>query len=1299
MSINLSNGSLTNMRNTYNTIAEAIKRTPKNKLLHGKVSTLARSIIAFHKENSGILREDPGFKAEVDALREDIGMLLRSVLKEMATSRPAGVASSSNTPSPSETTFVSLKEKVPENIREIIRNNLYQIECLDQYSLKNGENTCGFHSLKNALCALALAKGHSIKNGFQDKNTYRKVEDLACAVRGATAECDATEVNLRDAWKTIVDKKHLLFSDEKNELNWDSGDLSFFHVSDNAPLDRKSLMTTDAESLRSLINLKDLSKREGPCQHAFIVGDTGHWFTLIYEKNALNEVTWYGIDSGGNKQDQLQRGIECVIDAMETLQTTSASLYSHSIGEELENRYKLIGSNHQLLDKKNENIFIDAEGKGSLIPQLKEALNFLSRMEWLVNPPTPQTLFLVSPIKGILEYYKKQKIQNPDIDVMLTQISLVNLSDNDFRVHQLALHFEQHECDKEATAILKALPEDKLDYALAKLAELQKFQDVIHIPFEQSLACSETVFSILVNLINILPLNSAKDGPSIKEHYGIVLQTHVEELDRAVTNIIRRMHDIKDPKLARALAMAVRSMESIFRFPLDPNAPISQPAVDEMYELARGIIKLTNEKRINRTSNPYTVVKRHQEVRNEQTPVHILCVVDGKRVIYNFGQTVPKLTRADIPSGVSLELLEDLFQKIKEKIQSPDEQANSELKSYILQGRYMWHDFTATGDPTALQGVEPDLENISFEGLYNNFMRDGTILGLFELPAGPNREISTIQYQFFTVLKNLFEQSSEVVQGEKLSPQERMLLNYTRTILNCKSGKKQGIEEVYRLVPETNKELGQIHDNEEMIKKFTRNFFHDKITAVLRNQTFIKSLLGMSPNQELEQPSHFVDFIQNRFGKLLGLTDDISFDFYTHHLTTSLHSTSNEQFLKKFIEFYKPNEVIEQYTTALKEMLSHIIKKPKNEKSEMEQSLYTYLQELMESSEIALQEAFQMDEDEFNFIGVTDLGAKTVRDSLHVIETPKNLLDNTSLVNKSALEIKELILQSEYVNTLDLTNCTQLSLFDIISIIETSTHLETLNLTGCTQLTNEGLTQILERKIPTIDLSHCIQLTEIKTSEKYTKLVLNGCSGITSINCFGNSEISDADVLGLTAECPNLTSINLGACPQITDAAIQGIAAKYPKLTTINLVFCKQVTDAAFIELAESCPELTQIYFAHCEISDTALIKFAENCPNLTGVYLAFCKITDAAVIKFAENCSELTKIHLSNIENVTDASIIKLARNCSKLTKIYLADSDKITDAAIIELTENCPRLTKIWLSGCTNITSAVAEAVKKLE
>lgn len=1438
MSVDSFNESLFKMIKTYTAINKAMERDPKDLTLQNRVAELAEAMTTFRKEIPLDHAKDREFMANFEALGRDIRSLVKIVFDQNLTPGSSSAASSSEVSPVQEEALALLKQKIPGKT-QLILPNLYQIQCLDQNTREHGEVTCGFHCLKNALCALAAYKGYSAGqtvNSFEDENIYQHFEDTICSMRGPSSADDATEINLRETWDAIVDKKVSSFPEDKKGLDWDKNDLSFFHIGVNDSEEGRGITTTDPESLASLANLKELSQRKGPCYHAFIIGDKGHWFTMIYEKDAQNQVTWYGIDSDGNKQDQFIDGCTWINNAMEEIDRISPRLFYDSVGEEIMRKSELIGPGYHLLDEEDKTLFINTNQEGILIPKIRAAVNFLSRMGWLKDFHTPMRAFFIQNLIAVLEYYKQQGIQSVEVEKMLSQTPSIKagqeaLSSTELRIPLLELSLSNTETNKKAIADLRSLTGEKLEYALETIDRLKAIEKDLDTPI--NLTPLEECIASTINLIKRLPLDLSKeivnqlnlsieneksrntvdrvmtmwhkpnniivflimgninitsrsintfitefnvpslivdhlisncwknihsesltklngrfaklqeclslcvllpkefllenyesidfrkDIISIKEAINTLLTTNPELLERIVNQIKGQFDKIENPHLARILATSAKDNEVIFRLPFDSNNPVDQKYVDEMLITANYAIALTEPDELLNPNNPYTVMQQHRLIRSTQTPQRVEFSIKNKSNVYDCAQNTPKITLKDIPVGMSLRVLEEIFQGIRHKLQSENPEANAKLEKYILEGKYQESDL-------------PEVR-ISFDALESNLMKDSYILELFELPKNPNDEVSTTQYKFFVLLKYLSEQSPSVQNGEILSPQEKLLLVYCSTIKACKSGRKQAVDALYQIVPKNDKEIGYAaHDNEEHLKKFTQRFFRTNIETALRDENFIKVILNLSENDPLEQPSHQVDFLRNRFGKLLGLNDAIEFDFHTAScLYGNIHDVTEKQFIFSFWEEgFRMSDLIKNYTNALQMMLSDTIKKPQDEKSDMEKSLYGYLTEILEEQNIPVEEAFLMDEEGFIFEGITEKCAEAVRDHLKVIEPSKCLLKGISLKGKSIEQIMKLIKGSDSVITLDLTNCTDLMEDDILNMIAVCKTKNTikLNLTGCTQLSDAAMGTISEYEFEMVNLTNCTQLSLLKMNDwRYTMwLIIEGCPNIKGEIPIQTINGTVKAIVSLKTEFspywmmekkqkyiekhfldmePENVSDYLHHFKYSLDEAVDFCITH--KLKSVDLSsYINDVGDAEIKKLIDADIEIEKLFTFSKDVSPDVILAFTERHRHLTSLEIGYINIPTATLRKIIANCPNLTSIAFSIDGNnqlkelakltkltsvklrnpweaLTHRELMKFLASCKKLTSLHLYDSWKNPHLIRAEdVIANCPTITTVNLT-----------------
>ena len=111
-------------------------------------------------------------------------------------------------------------------------------------------------------------------------------------------------------------------------------------------------------------------------------------------------------------------------------------------------------------------------------------------------------------------------------------------------------------------------------------------------------------------------------------------------------------------------------------------------------------------------------------------------------------------------------------------------------------------------------------------------------------------------------------------------------------------------------------------------------------------------------------------------------------------------------------------------------------------------------------------------------------------------------------------------------------------------------HLQSINIGGrCSQLTDASLAAIGET-----------------------------CRGLTSIDMYDNENMTDVGISYLAQGCIHLQSINIGGrCSQLTDASLAAIGESCRGLTSINMFGNRNMTDVGISYLAQGCSHLQSI--------------------------------------------------------------------------------------------------------------------------
>lgn len=891
-------------------------------------------------------------------------------------------------------------------------------------SLHGGENTCGFHALKNALIALAYLNRSipvSKRELFNDLSFYQNLEPLFLFARENTSQEDATAIDLKKAWRAVVNNEILPFPHFQRTINWNHSDLSIFHIGTNISCEGPGLVIADHQSLDSIVNLKRLTQKQGPCHHAFLIGDNGHWTTVIYEKDSLGKIRWYGIDSGENSTSQRPlKTIHYISDALEQVDQIALRLYSRIFDMIYFQRVFSYLQTHQHVDS------VDKE-------MIHSAQEFLQKMEWESHSNTyiQCTRYLADKIAPdsnseiITDPFNSFELNFAILESILPPTETI----------QTLLHRLKRLSIKKFEVLINFM--SKCSNQLS--VRTNEMHDLLLVSVELAERCSEPALtSIFKNMIASYDFLTIRDAAVMALEWeipfalienaliqnlslSVEVRTYLAQNHRFKRRMILRLgyllEEISDPTRARQLACSILDHYALF-------APKKNVHAKHLIEMAQTVLEKTSEylseNGMSNPNNPYEIAQKHRLAQKKQTGIKQFFKLSPNdqmtgqsafrlyqpSVVTSWNNT--QMTRKDIPEHVSTTLIRHIFRHIEHRLQKKNSKKAQSLNDYISQEKY---NFVSTG------------ENLSFSTLKSNFLSDPYIHHLLQLPQNPNEPISQEQYQFYCLIANLAQQSSRIARGELLSPQEEMLLSYSRYIYFCKEGKKEAIQNVYRLLPES-KQIRQVCAPREWIERFLYNFISAKIEGIINTDFFLKKL-GISIREE--RLVHHAHFLIRRFGKQLGLNPDAALDIWTQSLEPSVHTLDEVKFLKEFYSMLNISTLYSECVVALRNEFFRIVKKHEKEKNEAERNMPSYLTEIADRYQLPLDSVFLMDDEQFQIIGISSLIAHHVLDHLEIFKIP-------NIQEMSVDEIIKWRQLSKFQEPIDLSESPHLSENDLATI-------------------------------------------------------------------------------------------------------------------------------------------------------------------------------------------------------------------------------------------------------------------------
>ncbi len=224
----------------------------------------------------------------------------------------------------------------------------------------------------------------------------------------------------------------------------------------------------------------------------------------------------------------------------------------------------------------------------------------------------------------------------------------------------------------------------------------------------------------------------------------------------------------------------------------------------------------------------------------------------------------------------------------------------------------------------ALDQIE-QMTGVTLEGLKTGSLESNYLRALLSSTAGP---IGLTAAQFFSIVKYIQSKSSEVEDGQLLSPREEALLKIAASITYCTTGKKEGIFNVYHTflpdayklkmaMPKTERES---HESSRVTEFVFNNVVQKKLSQQFSGTNkLMQELVG---KRVVRQASHQALYLKNLIGHLVGLFHSLTFDRHGGIVYDSLLDKSPVEILKIFYQHFTPQVVIAALQEEVKRTLS-----------------------------------------------------------------------------------------------------------------------------------------------------------------------------------------------------------------------------------------------------------------------------------------------------------------------------------------------------------------------------------------
>jgi hypothetical protein len=240
----------------------------------------------------------------------------------------------------------------------------------------------------------------------------------------------------------------------------------------------------------------------------------------------------------------------------------------------------------------------------------------------------------------------------------------------------------------------------------------------------------------------------------------------------------------------------------------------------------------------------------------------------------------------------------------------------------------------------------------------------------------------------------------------------------------------------------------------------------------------------------------------------------------------------------------------------------------------------------------------------------------------------------------------EIILEifTSYLDIQSLLNFSQLchNTYDMTA----SLPLQSVDFTGffspIKNVTDLVLKKILQKftKITSIDLSHCLQLTD-----KGFNMISFLSNKVTRLNFTGCINLRNSSLKQIVSSCPNIQELNLSACEFLTNEALLACASYCRNLTTLNISSCWSITDSGLMFIGQRCKRLNTLDISFCsKVTDKSVTWIIRSCPGLSNLILRSCSlVTDFSVQTLVDIRSPIKQLDLRRCEKLTPASVSSL--------------------------------------------------------
>lgn len=347
--------------------------------------------------------------------------------------------------------------------------------------------------------------------------------------------------------------------------------------------------------------------------------------------------------------------------------------------------------------------------------------------------------------------------------------------------------------------------------------------------------------------------------------------------------------------------------------------------IDEESPLFTKALQITQLNEITQQNvlNPYRIYSEHQKLAKAPPFIPPIPIPRSKDKIFflpkegleKMRQTF--LSSAELPNTIATSYFTDKVEVLATKL----DQVSSKDKQILLDEIH-----TLTG--------------LNFSQLRAN-LSDPFFETTLSISRKNQQQVPSYVVKLFQII--LWLETLEKGSGSSgLSPFDRALMEISACINNCSEGKKFGISQAYRYLPQQFQKRHKGEFLEAPLDNFLERCLCPYFEKGLENHNWIKELLRPKVFHKVSELPHHVLYVKNRIARFLGLSHTVQFDPFTGVLIKKILHYSPEDLLKSFFSQF-----------SLEDLLSALVQEYKQLDAKEKNALFHALNELLAHKELS----------------------------------------------------------------------------------------------------------------------------------------------------------------------------------------------------------------------------------------------------------------------------------------------------------------------------------------------------------